>query len=555
MKTKSLFLTLAGACASAGLFAQVQIVRGPYLQNPTGSSIKIMWRTDVPTTSAVRVGASPGSLNQNFGDSALVTDHTVSVTGLAADATYFYSVNAPGLTLSGNDYRFSTFPQPGSTDSFRVWAIGDFGKGNTEQQKVRDAAMAHTATRKPDLWLWLGDNAYPDGTDAEFQQYVFDPTAGYGNIMTWLPFMPTPGNHDYNTISPVTGSVAPLQQTGPYFNLVDVPTQGQAGGLASGNELYYSYNYANVHFVSLNSELGSLYNSNHDWIGINLFSAFNGSPMMTWLQQDLQANTQPWTVVYFHQPPYTDGSHDAQAFWEVYMKAMREHFVPVLEQYGVDLVLCGHSHVYERSYLMKGFYGNLNTFNPSMILQSTGGSTATGGEYVKYTDGPSANAGTVYVVNGNSGSKEGDPNLQHPAMFTAYGCDTCIGSLILDFSGNRVDGYHVDGTGTERDHFVIVKTEYGAGVAEAAENKMQWSVSPNPFTRETVLKYNLTEAGRTEIFLTDMNGKRYPLLNDTKPVGEHTLTINADDLKLPVGAYTLFIHHNGKTVAKTVMKL
>lgn len=555
MNAKILFLSLAGACAATVLCAQTQVVRGPYLQNPTGSSIKIMWRTDVPTTSAVRVGTSPGGLTQNFGDSTLTTEHTVHVTGLAANSTYFYSVNAPGLTLSGSNYRFRTFPPPASTGNFRVWAIGDFGKGNTEQKKVRDGAMAYTANQKPDVWLWLGDNAYPDGTDAEFQNYVFDSVAGYRNIMTWLPFMPTPGNHDYNTISPVTGSVAPLQQTGPYFNIVDVPTQGQAGGLASGNELYYSYNYANVHFISLNSELGSLYNANHDWIGINLFSSFNGSPMMTWLQQDLQANTLPWTVVYFHQPPYTDGSHDAQAFWEVYMKAMREHFVPVLEQYGVDLVLCGHSHVYERSYLMKGLYGDLNTFTPSMILQSTGGSTATGGEYVKYTNGPSANKGTVYVVNGNSGSKESDPSLQHPAMFTAYGCDTCIGSLVLDFSGNRVDGYHVDGNGRERDHFVIVKTEYGAGIEETAENKMQWTVSPNPFTRETVLKYTITEAGRTEIFLTDMNGKRYPLLNETKATGEHTLTIHADGLKLAVGAYTLFIHHNGKTMAKTVMKL
>lgn len=555
MKTNTLLLSLAAACSFAGAGAQTQIVRGPYLQSPTTQSIKIKWRTDVPTTSNVTVGLQQGNFTLAYGDSTLTTDHTVPVTGLDPNTTYYYSVNAPGNVLSGPEYRFKTFLPAGSTDAFRVWAIGDFGKGNVEQQQVRDAFINYSANKKPDFWLWLGDNAYPDGTDQQYQDYVFDGVNGYKNVMTWLPFLPAPGNHDYNSVSPITSSQPPLQHTGPYYDMVDVYKQGEAGGVPSGHELFYSYNYGNVHFISLNSELGSLYNASHDWIGVNLFSEFDGSPMMTWLEQDLQANTQLWTVVYFHQPPYTDGSHDSEAFWEVYMKAMREHFTPVLEQYGVDLVLCGHSHVYERSYLMKGLYGDLSTFNPSMILQSTGGSDATGGNYIKYTDGPIANQGTVYVVNGNSGSKETDPALQHPAMFTAYGCDTCVGSLVLDFSGPRVDGYHIDGHGVERDHFVLEKKAFPMGVKESAANDMEWSVSPNPFTGETVLKYTLKTGTQTEIFLADVSGKRYPLLNEFKAAGEHTLTVDANRLKLAVGAYTLFISANGKVVAKTIMKM
>lgn len=553
MKTNTLALALLLAFCCA---ARAQVVRGPYLQCPTPAGIKVKWRTAQPSVSAVSVGTTPGGLTMHFGDSALTTEHTVHVTGLAAHTDYFYAVHAPGGTVSGPGYRFRTFPAAGSEQPFRVWAIGDFGKGNAEQKRVKDAFMQYSTAGRPDVWLWLGDNVYPDGKDNEYQAYVFDSVYGYKNIMSWLPFMPTPGNHDYNTISPVTGSVAPLQQTGPYYDIVDVPTQGEAGGLASGNELYYSYDYGNVHFVSLNSELGSLYNAGHDWIGIHLFSSFNGSPMMTWLKQDLAANTRLWTVVYFHQPPYTDGSHDAEAFWEVYMKAMREHFTPVLEQYGVDLVLCGHSHVYERSYLMEGFHGNLSSFNPAtMILQSTGGSDATGGRYVKYTDGPMAGRGTVYVVNGNSGSKESDPNLSHPAMFTAYGCDTCVGSLVLDFSGPRVDGYHIDGGGVERDHFTIEKKTAGLGTPEPAQQIMEWTVSPNPFTRETEIRFTLQHAGDTEIFLTDGNGKRYPLARGHREAGTHQLTVDADRLRLAAGAYTLFIAAAGKPAVKTVIKM
>lgn len=554
MKKQVLFLSL-GLALSTLAIAQTQIVRGPYLQSPTTSSIKIKWRTDVPTTSAIRVGSTAGNLNLAFGDSTLTTEHTVQATGLSANTQYYYAVDALGTSLSGTNYSFKTFMPAGQTDNFRVLAIGDFGKGNTEQAKVRDAFVNYTASNKPALWLWLGDNAYPDGTDQQYQDYVFDATAGYGNVMTWLPFLPAPGNHDYNSVSPITSSQNPLQHNGPYYQMVDVYTNAEAGGIPSGHELFYSYDYGNVHFISLNSELGSLYNASHDWIGVNLFSSFNGSPMTQWLIQDLQANTLPWTVVYFHQPPYTDGSHDAEAFWEVYMKAMRENFTPILEQYGVDLVLCGHSHVYERSYLMKGLHGDLSTFTPSMILQSSGGSDQTGGNYIKYLDGPSPNQGTVYVVNGNSGSKETDPDLQHPAMFTGYGCDTCVGSLILDFSGNRVDGYHIDGDGVERDHFVIEKKSYPLSVSESKTDIMQWSVAPNPFTGETVLKYTLTKASNTEIFLTDMNGKRYPIYNDQKEAGEHTLTINAEKLQLAVGAYTLFISANGKVAAKTIIKM
>jgi len=554
MRPNSLFLSLVSVAVSWATFAQTQIVRGPYLQSPTTTGIKVKWRTDVPTTSAIKVGSSQANLSLSFGDSTLVTDHTVEVTGLSANSTYYYSINSPGTTLSGANYRFKTFLPAGSTEPFRVWGIGDFGKGNAEQAKVRNAFVNYTASNKPAFWVWLGDNAYPDGTDQQYQDFVFDSVYGYKNVMTWLPFLPAPGNHDYNSVSPITSSQPPLQHTGPYYNMVDVYKNGEAGGVASGHELFYSYDYGNVHFVSLNSELGSLYNASHDWIGVNLFSNFTSSPMTTWLHQDLQANTLPWTVVYFHQPPYTDGSHDAEAFWEVYMKAMREHFVPILEQYGVDLVLCGHSHVYERSYLMKGLHGNISTFNPSMILQSTGGSPTTGGNYIKYTDGPTANQGTVYVVNGNSGSKETDPGLSHPAMFTAYGCDTCVGSLILDFAGNRVDGYHIDGDGVERDHFVIEKKSFPLGVNEP-KDVMQWSVAPNPFTGETVLKYTLTKDAQTEIFLTDMHGKRYPVMNEQKTTGEHSLTIDANKLQLAVGAYTLFISSNGKTVAKTIVKM
>ena len=116
------------------------------------------------------------------------------------------------------------------------------------------------------LNAWVGDNDYDDGTDAEYQAKVFDSVYGYDSIFNFLPFMPSPGNLDYNSISPVTNPQPPLEHSGPYFDMVDVPRNGESGGVASGNELYYSYDYGNAHFLSLNSEIGSLFSSDlHEW--------------------------------------------------------------------------------------------------------------------------------------------------------------------------------------------------------------------------------------------------------------------------------------------------
>src|SRR6185503_18695681 len=108
-------------------------------------------------------------------------------------------------------------------------------------------------------------------------------------------------------------------------------------------------------------------------------------PMANWLRADLEANSNTWVVVYFHHPPYTKGSHDSDnngADFE--LVEMREKILPILEAYGVDLVLSGHSHIYERSHLLKGHYGYSTNLEPSMILDGNGGDpTSTNGPYHK----------------------------------------------------------------------------------------------------------------------------------------------------------------------------
>ena len=73
-----------------------------------------------------------------------------------------------------------------------------------------------------------------------------------------------------------------------------------------------------------------------------------GGPMYTWCENDIQNTNAEWIIAFWHHPPYSKGSHDSDA--ESSLSSMRENIIPMLEDNGVDLILSGHSHSYERSY-------------------------------------------------------------------------------------------------------------------------------------------------------------------------------------------------------------
>ncbi|PJF33296.1 MAG: hypothetical protein CUN57_02545, partial [Phototrophicales bacterium] len=131
--------------------------------------------------------------------------------------------------------------------------------------------------------------------------------------------------------------------------------------------------YGDIHFISLNSELGS-YNASYNWIGIfNNDTAFT-SPMLEWLKDDLEATTRKWKIVFWHQCPYSgQDNFTAENGVQQFSVATRHHFNPIIEKYGVDLVLTGHDHNYQRSYLINGHYFGEDTFTPAMMINGTSG--------------------------------------------------------------------------------------------------------------------------------------------------------------------------------------
>ena len=405
------------------------VARGPYLQIATPSGVVIRWRTTAPATSRVSYGTALGSLNSKIENPTLTTEHELAITGLASGRRYYYAIGTMTAVLEGNDaaHTFATLPSPGSATPTRVWVIGDAGTGTSEQVAVRDAWNTYSGGQPADVWLMLGDNAYNSGLDTEYQSKVFNIYKGQlRNTTLW----PTRGNHD----------VIYSGANNDYYDIFSMPTSGQAGGLASGTEAYYSFDYGNIHFICLDSE------------------GTNRSPsgaMARWLKNDLAATGRDWVIAYWHHPPYTKGSHDSDNAVDSggRMRDMRANILPIMDSLGVDLVLSGHSHSYERSLLLNGHYDVSTTLTAEMKIDSGDGRETGNGPYEKATLGTGPREGCVYAVAGSSGHAEGG-TLNHPVMVTSL---NIVGSMVVDVDGNRLVARFIDSTGAVRDNFTILK--------------------------------------------------------------------------------------------------
>jgi acid phosphatase type 7 len=412
------------------------VTRGPYLQTPTTGSIIVRWRTDVATDSRVAYGAAPGSLTSFADDATVTTEHVVTVNSLSADTQYYYAVGTTGESVivgDDADHYFRTHPVPGPAQPMRIWVTGDGGFANADGMAVRDAYGTYNGVSSADLWLLLGDNAYLLGNDANYQAALFDM---HHDMLRNTPVWSTFGNHEDFSSNDLAG-------TGPYFDMFSFPTAGESGGVASGTEAYYSFDYANVHFIVLDSEGPSL--------GVG--NPAPNSPMMLWLVSDLQATTADWVIAFFHRPPYSKGLlHDSDT--EQGEINIRTNVLPTLESYGVDLVLTGHSHSYERSYLLDGHYGLSPTFDlATHALDSGDGAPAGDGAYRKATIGTAPNEGEVHVVCGSS-SEVRMTTLNHPAHYIGL---LELGSMVIDIDGDTLDAKFLNSNVQITDSFRIVK--------------------------------------------------------------------------------------------------
>lgn len=189
-------------------------------------------------------------------------------------------------------------------DATRVAVIGDFGEGTPAQRRI----ARQLAAWAPDRVATVGDNVYPVGRERDWAEHfdaIYDPVALPRS--SWRPAL---GNHDY-----YDGDLL------PYFDRFP-----QLAGAA-----YYDWSSGPVQFLVLDTEQ----------------RLDPGSAQYRWLEAKLAASRSPLRVVQLHRPVYSSSEN-------LWAQGFRAGLGPLLARHGVDLVLQGHEHGYERSQAIDG---------------------------------------------------------------------------------------------------------------------------------------------------------------------------------------------------------
>ncbi len=415
------------------------ITRGPYLQSTSKASTYICYNTDSLTFTKISYGLTKQNLNSVFLNTTDTTTHFALITNLQANTKYYYTINITNAINCLDTFYFITNPENNTLQKMRFMALGDCGSGYQSQYNLKKAIGYYNKKHLNGILL-LGDNAYENGLESEYQTNFFNPF----KTNFYFPnscIYPSPGNHDYANDYNLT-----LTHQIPYYTIFKTPQLGELGGLASNHKEFYSYNYGNIHFVSLDS-YGIELNTFHIWDTLG--------PQYTWLQQDLQQDNSLWKIVYFHHPPFTMGSHNSDSETELVL--IRERLSKLLEKYGVDLVINGHSHTYERSWLQKGHYGLETSFNKTLHVVDSSSATYDGSQnscpYVKDT---LTNNGTVYIVAGEAG-KIGSVQSSYPHNSKYFSDASKTGALFFEIENNRLDAFYLEEDSLIHDSFTMFK--------------------------------------------------------------------------------------------------
>lgn len=326
-----------------------------------------------------------------------ITFQKAVMTRLSPSTRYYYQCGS-GERGWSSLFSFVTPPVRGKSRPFTVGVFGDTQNNEFNEQFQKTAGIAgRLAEVRPDLTLHMGDMVNNGSVTADWLSFL----KAAEPLVATSPLMLTLGNHDIeNAKGP--GFQRPFPSFEGIFSL-------------PGNGTDYSFDYGNVHFVCLFSGVAPLAAEN----GLLRYGA--GSQERSWLEKDLASAGKnqhtDWIIVFVHYPPYSFG-------WSN-VKRWQETIAPVFDQYGVDLCLSGHRHVYERHFPLKN------------------GQPAGDGR------------GTTYVTNGTAGgSPQGTGGSQMATMaFTP--AERMYNYAIMSVNGKSLKYEVFDSRGEKRDEFEL----------------------------------------------------------------------------------------------------
>lgn len=368
----------------------------------------VSWVTLDSNASVVIYGTDPNNLNikkmgtiDTYTQSGwLGTIHRAKMTDLKHSETYFYRVG-DGDTKWSDVLSFRTFDRESQDLTYAVLADMDFEQNDTVKQlnNMVDSDMIQTV-------IHSGDIGYADGFQPHWDVFMNHVQP----IASKVPYMVTPGNHEF------------WFNFSAYKHRFFMPGTLDGGG--SGDNMFFSWNLGYTHFIALNSETA-------------VDTANFAENEIEWVRENLAAvdrSKTPWIVAHFHRPMYCSWDGD-DACGSRGAEKLQEQMEDVFKEYGVDLVLSGHVHAYQRTYPV---------YKNEVVSTSY--------------NSPSA---PVYVMQGASGNREGNKGSHpDPSGLPDWSAATLteIGYGVMSISATEISWeFHCSATAEVLDHFVISK--------------------------------------------------------------------------------------------------
>jgi hypothetical protein len=387
-------LVFAGVLIDRG--TQPKLVSGPMVQIPEPGTLTIVWSMDATfPRGAVRLHGEDGSDRVGLAQ-AQPPRYEATFRGLATGKKFRYTVVNYGFL--GREIRltgpFDVAAPPPRGRPFRFLAFGDSGVGGNSQSALAEVMVA----QKPDLIIHAGDLNQFDGAATDYPAVFFAP---YAALIRSIPFMPVLGNHDY-----ATESGKPL---------LDCFVLPENGPVAAWRERNFYFDFGDVRFVGLDTN-----KLQKKWMGLITPEEMR-TIVAAWLRGVLTNCDARWKIVYYHQPFYTGSKHGAEGAADV-----KEAYVRVFEECGVDTVFSGHNHLYELTAPLH---------NDKIVGEGQG---------------------VVYITTGAGGAPrypEGQPVLEYIRAYR----DDMFSFTLVDVTPDRLTIKQIGENGEKIDEFTIGK--------------------------------------------------------------------------------------------------
>ena len=316
----------------------------------------IMWQSDNSEADAVieyRLEGAEKSQTIGATDKAFTDDgsttyiHEATLTGLTPNTKYEYRVGY-GTDRRSDWYRLET--AGASVYDVLIYPDSQSGDYSQWEEIVKSSSLRNPRTA---LYISMGDLV--DNGEHAYQWRTW--LNSIKPLSANVPLATTLGNHEMYTLD------WKMREPYAYLNYFAVPPNGNE----IFNRRYYSYDFGDVHYVVLDTQLyESNHEDNHDTHHPDLYDV-----QIQWLRQDLAANIKKWTVVLMHRDPFQYAFDRPGASRDVGFNEEGVLFMPIFDEFNVDLVLSAHLHSYRNRGHVRNF--DRDASGPLYILTGIAG--------------------------------------------------------------------------------------------------------------------------------------------------------------------------------------